>query len=112
MRVVVVTGVGDLLGARAGSLANFVVRRMPARRAAVASAARGAVQSRAGARGAARKAELPKIEPNDLAFLQYTGGTTGVPKGAMLTHRNMIANLQQVAAWIAPVVAADRARPS
>jgi long-chain acyl-CoA synthetase len=59
---------------------------------------------RALAQGRGRKAELPKIEPTDLALLQYTGGTTGVPKAAMLTHRNMIANLQQVAAWIAPVV--------
>ncbi len=41
------------------------------------------------------------LGPDDLAFLQYTGGTTGVAKGAMLTHGNMVANLQQVAAWIA-----------
>ncbi|GAB1596043.1 long-chain fatty acid--CoA ligase [Lysobacter claricitrinus] len=40
------------------------------------------------------------IEPEDIAFLQYTGGTTGVAKGAMLTHRNLVANMQQAAAWI------------
>ncbi len=41
-----------------------------------------------------------KVARDDVAFLQYTGGTTGVPKGAMLTHGNMVANLQQTAAWI------------
>ncbi|MFX6292574.1 AMP-binding protein, partial [Acinetobacter baumannii] len=45
---------------------------------------------------------LPEIDilPEDIAFLQYTGGTTGVAKGAMLTHRNMIANMLQAAAWL------------
>ena len=41
------------------------------------------------------------LGPDDVAFLQYTGGTTGVAKGAMLTHGNMVANLQQVGEWIA-----------
>jgi long-chain acyl-CoA synthetase len=40
----------------------------------------------------------PDVQPSDIAFLQYTGGTTGVSKGAMLTHRNMVANLEQVSA--------------
>ena len=40
------------------------------------------------------------IDGDDIAFLQYTGGTTGVSKGAMLTHRNMVANMQQAAAWV------------
>ena len=103
IRSVIVTGVGDLLGAPRGLIANFVVRRI--RRAVPPWSLPQAVRfNRALAQGRSRKAELPKIEPDDLAFLQYTGGTTGVPKGAMLTHRNMIANLQQVAAWIASVV--------
>ena len=102
IREVIVTGAGDLLGPVRGRIANFVVRRV--RRAVPPWNLPNAVRfRRALALGRGRKAELPKVEPDDLAFLQYTGGTTGVSKGAMLTHRNMIANLQQVAAWIAPV---------
>ncbi len=103
IREVIVTGAGDLLGTLRGAIVNFVVRRV--RRAVRRWSLPQAVRfSRALALGQGRKAELPKIEPEDLAFLQYTGGTTGVPKAAMLTHRNMIANLQQVSAWIAAVV--------
>ena len=46
----------------------------------------------------------PELVPEDLAFLQYTGGTTGVAKGAMLTHRNMLANLEQVNATYGPLL--------
>ena len=99
----IVTSAGDLLGPFRGPVANFVVRRL--RRAVPQWSLAGAVRfPRALALGRGRKTELPKTAPEDLAFLQYTGGTTGVPKGAMLTHRNMVANLQQVAAWIAPAV--------
>ena len=56
----------------------------------------------------ARGAEVPwtpvDVGPGDIAFLQYTGGTTGVPKGAMLAHRNLVANLQQAHAWLKNVL--------
>ncbi|HET9955838.1 MAG TPA: AMP-binding protein [Polyangiaceae bacterium] len=54
------------------------------------------------ARGAARPAQDCPLGPEDLAFLQYTGGTTGVSKGAMLTHRNIVANVLQAATWMGP----------
>jgi len=54
--------------------------------------------------GASRSFERVAVQANDLAFLQYTGGTTGVPKGAMLSHGNLIANLEQAHAWLRPVL--------
>jgi len=59
-------------------------------------------------RGAAQTFEPVDVSPDDLAFLQYTGGTTGVPKGAMLSHGNIIANLQQSHAWLKPVLEEGR----
>lgn len=56
------------------------------------------------ARGSRLQATPVELDHNDIAFLQYTGGTTGVAKGAMLTHGNIVANMQQAHAWIAPVV--------
>ena len=53
--------------------------------------------------GAERRFEEIEISPKDIAFLQYTGGTTGISKGAMLSHQNLIANVEQAYAWIAPL---------
>jgi long-chain acyl-CoA synthetase len=98
-RVVVVAAVGDLLGGPRGLLVNFALRHV--RRAVPAWRLPKAVRfNRALALGRLETLELPPVALDDLAFLQYTGGTTGVPKGAMLTHRNMIANLEQVLAWV------------
>ncbi len=100
LRSVVVTGVGDLLGGPRGFIINFALRHI--RHAVPAWNIPRAVRfNRALALGRQQTVEFPPVEPGDLAFLQYTGGTTGVPKGAMLTHRNMIANLQQVHVWLA-----------
>ncbi len=99
VRAVLVTGVGDLLGGVRGVVTNFALRHI--RRAVPAwRLAQALPFHRALSLGRRQTAELPAVRPDDLAFLQYTGGTTGVPKGAMLAHRNMIANLQQVHAWV------------
>jgi long-chain acyl-CoA synthetase len=106
VRAVVVTGVGDQLGGARGQIVNLVVRHI--RRAVPAFRLAGAERfNRALEVGGRQAFAEAKVEPADIAFLQYTGGTTGVPKGAMLTHRNQIANLRQVHAWIAPVVTSE-----
>jgi long-chain acyl-CoA synthetase len=98
---VIVTGLGDLLGGLKGSLVNFAVRHVkkvvPPWR--LPQAVRFNEALRLGA-GAAFKPV--NVGHQDIAFLQYTGGTTGISKGAMLTHGNIVANLQQAHAWIGP----------
>ena len=95
---VVTTGIGDLAGFPRRVAVNFVERRL--RHLVPAYTLPGAVKFRAAlARGAGLGVPRPSIGPQDIAFLQYTGGTTGVAKGAMLTHRNMVANVMQAAAF-------------
>ena len=98
---VITARIGDMLGTPKGMLVNFAVkfvkRMIPAWNIPGAVGFRHAL--RAGARHDYREAD---VGPDDLAFLQYTGGTTGVPKGAMLTHGNMVANMQQLSAWVQP----------
>ena len=102
---VLVTGLGDLMGWPKGWLTNLVVRRVrkmvPAWRIPQAVAL-----GRALAQGRRRPVAAVPVGRNDLAFLQYTGGTTGVAKGAMLTHGNLLANVEQAHAWIAPFLGA------
>jgi long-chain acyl-CoA synthetase len=103
---VVVASMGDLLGALKGTIVNFVVRRV--KKMVPAYSLPGATPFNA-AVGAGKSMSLtePKIGPDDLAFLQYTGGTTGVAKGAMLLHRNIVANALQIDAWLQPVLAKE-----
>ena len=106
LRVVIVTGAGDQLGSAKGLIVNSVVRHV--RRAVPPFRLPQAVRfNRALALGSAQSFTDAPIKPDDIAFLQYTGGTTGVPKGAMLTHRNMAANLRQIYAWLAPAIRSD-----
>ncbi|HTZ67918.1 MAG TPA: long-chain-fatty-acid--CoA ligase [Roseiarcus sp.] len=106
LKTVIVTGAGDLLGGVRGLLVNSVVRHV--RRAVPAFNLPQAVRfNRALKLGSQRPFADAPVKPDDVAFLQYTGGTTGVPKGAMLTHRNMVANLRQIHAWIAPAIRAE-----
>ena len=99
LRTVITTEIGDLFPPIKALLTNLVVKY--AKKMVPAWHIDGAVDFRS-ALAAGRKHTLQPVAlgPDDVAFLQYTGGTTGVPKGAMLTHRNMIANLQQVSAWM------------
>jgi long-chain acyl-CoA synthetase len=98
---VVVASLGDMLGIK-GTLVNFVVRHV--KKMVPAYDLPGAIGFNVVlAQGAQRELQRVAVGSDDIAFLQYTGGTTGVAKGAMLLHRNILANLEQVAAWFAPV---------
>ena len=97
VRHVVTTAVADLAPLPKRTAVNFLVRRI--RRMVPPFRLPGAVRWRkALARGAAVRFTTPEVQPDDMAFLQYTGGTTGTPKGAVLTHGNMVANLMQMRA--------------
>lgn len=100
---VIVATMGDLFGGLKGGIVNFVVRHV--KKLVPAYSLPQAVQFKEVLRQAAGMTlQRPTLGHEDLAFLQYTGGTTGTAKGAMLTHRNIIANVLQNEAWISPVL--------
>ncbi|MBJ7574123.1 long-chain fatty acid--CoA ligase [Luteimonas sp. MC1828] len=96
---VITTGLGDMLGFPKGAIVNFVVKYV--KKMVPDYNIGGATRFRDVLKAGARHA-MPTVDiaPADIAFLQYTGGTTGVAKGAMLTHRNLVANMQQASAWV------------
>ncbi len=101
---VIVGSMGDMLGFK-GVIVNLVVRRV--KKMVPAYSLPGAVAfNDAVAAGRSLPFNKPKLSPGDVAFLQYTGGTTGVSKGATLLHRNIVANVLQNDAWLQPAVAA------
>jgi long-chain acyl-CoA synthetase len=101
---VIMASMGDLLGIK-GMIVNLVVRRVkkmvPAYSIPSAVAFNEALSA-----GRGMTFNKPKLSPGDVAFLQYTGGTTGVSKGATLLHRNIVANVLQNDAWLQPALAA------
>lgn len=100
---IVLAAMGDLLGLVKGAIVNYVVRHK--RRMVPAFELPGAVRfNQALAQGRRKTLTEPKIGPDDIAVLQYTGGTTGVSKGAILLHRNLVANLLQSEAWYQPAL--------
>ncbi len=101
VRHIIVTGLGDLLSFPKSYLVNAVVRHI--KRMVPAWDIQQAIRfSYVLARGKRLKFQPVALDATDVAFLQYTGGTTGVAKGAILTHGNMVANLEQASSWIAP----------
>ena len=99
LKQVITTGLGDLVGFPKSAIVNFVVKYV--KKMVPDYDIPGAVRFR-DALAAGKRHALPAvdIDTDDIAFLQYTGGTTGVAKGAMLTHRNLVANMQQASAWM------------
>jgi long-chain acyl-CoA synthetase len=99
---VVLAAMGDLIGLK-GHIVNLVVRKV--KKMVPPFDLPGAVRfNEALARGARASFQQPDIQPDDIAVLQYTGGTTGVSKGAVLLHRNVISNALQSELWNAPVM--------
>ncbi|MFZ7309544.1 long-chain-fatty-acid--CoA ligase [Comamonas jiangduensis] len=100
---VVLCAMGDMLGTLKGCLVNYVVRNVkkmvPAFHLPKAVRYKDAIR-----RGSSATFTKAHVGPNDIAVLQYTGGTTGVSKGAVLLHRHIIANTLQCEAWFNPVV--------
>ncbi|SHG81261.1 long-chain-fatty-acid--CoA ligase FadD [Ferrimonas marina] len=100
---VILTTMGDQLSLPKRTLVNFVVKHIkkmvPKYDLPGAKPFRGAL-----AKGRHLQYVRPKVDGEAIAFLQYTGGTTGVAKGAVLTHRNMVANLEQLCAYIGPLL--------
>ena len=105
VKTVVLAAMGDLLPFVKGALVNFVVRHVK-KMVPAFSLPTGSVKvvsfKDALAKGASAKYNRPNMQPSDVAFLQYTGGTTGVSKGATLLHSNVVANILQNEAWFKP----------
>lgn len=95
---VVVATMGDMLGIK-GLLVNLVVRRV--KKLVPAWSLPGHVPFNTALKdGAARQLSPVQVDAEAVAFLQYTGGTTGISKGATLTHRNVLANVEQLSVWV------------
>jgi long-chain acyl-CoA synthetase len=100
---IVLTAMGDQLGLIKGALVNYVVRHK--KKMVPAFNLPGAIRfNTAVAQGSTGKLKRPTVRPDDVAILQYTGGTTGVSKGATLLHRNLVANILQAEAWYQPAL--------
>jgi long-chain acyl-CoA synthetase len=103
---VIVTHMGDMLGMLKGALVNFVVKNVkkmvPAFNIPNAISFKSALRT-----GASLKLDKPNIDHEDVAVLQYTGGTTGVAKGAQLSHRNLIAHNQMCVEWFKPIMSRE-----
>jgi len=101
IKTIIIAEVGDMLGSLKGALVDFMIKRV--RKMVPEYNLPQAIDFQEAMKiGRKHNYKKPAIKITDLALLQYTGGTTGVAKGAALSHRNLIANIEQVAAWMKP----------
>ena len=99
IETVITTTIGDLLGGLKGTIVNFVIRKI--KKMVPSYSLPGSISLKSILKdNSGKKGNSVSINNNDTAFLQYTGGTTGVSKGAELTHGNICANVSQVESWI------------
>ncbi|MDH3647385.1 MAG: AMP-binding protein [Gammaproteobacteria bacterium] len=103
LEAVITTQIGDMLPAPKKQLINFVIKRIK-KMVPKWNIPNTLRFNQVLAEGRWQDLDEPDLNHDDIAFLQYTGGTTGVAKGAMLTHGNMVANLQQTSAWLDPLI--------
>ncbi|RZU00541.1 long-chain-fatty-acid--CoA ligase [Rivibacter subsaxonicus] len=108
VKQVLLASMGDLLGFWKGQLINFAVRHVkkmvPEFKLPLSDDRQVTRFNMAIAEGTRLSLQRPAVGPDDVAFLQYTGGTTGVSKGATLLHRNVVANIVQTEAWFKPML--------
>lgn len=98
VKKIITTGLGDFLGEPKGTFLNFASKYI--KKIVPEYSLPNTIRFKNVLKlGSSHNTIMIDIKPDDIAFLQYTGGTTGVSKGAMLTHKNMVANLQQIALW-------------
>jgi long-chain acyl-CoA synthetase len=103
IKYVITTSIGDMLGFPKSLIVNFVIKKI--KKMIPEWSIPNTIHFNNALKSAdASKFRKPVLTKNDIAFLQYTGGTTGVAKGAILLHKNIIANICQARAWISPLV--------
>jgi long-chain acyl-CoA synthetase len=100
---VLTTSIGDMLGFPKSVLVNFVIKKVKKMVPAYSLKEAKSFVAELN-KGNEKTFKKPEMKLTDIAFLQYTGGTTGVAKGAILTHRNILANLCQARAWLSPAI--------
>lgn len=101
LETVITTQIGDCLPTLKRTIVNFAVKHI--KRMVPSFKLPGAIAFNTAMTDGAKQSMKPvEITPDDIAFLQYTGGTTGLAKGAIILHRNMVANIAQADAWLAP----------
>ena len=104
---VILSGIGDMLPRPKNWLVNFTIRHIK-KMVPDFSLRQTSSFCQALKQGAKQSYQRPKLTGSDLAFLQYTGGTTGVSKGAMLSHQNILANLEQISAFLSPLISTGK----